>query len=103
MPGDLPVRVVRVRPDRSIEVLGECHDFEPAKQPGDTIAVKREPERLLDAEGRTLPYCIVNAAAPRIRFRVLGLWREGGEEAVVEAEADGPHPSFLPGWRPTPA
>lgn len=94
------MRVVRVLADRSVEFLGECDDFEPPKRPGDTILVRARATRLTDDSGRSLPYGIVNAAAPRMRFAVRGLWREGSSEAVVETEERGPHPSFLPGWRP---
>ncbi|WP_376094849.1 hypothetical protein ACE7GA_01920 [Roseomonas sp. CCTCC AB2023176] len=97
------MRVVRMRADRSVEVLGECEDFHPPKQPGDTIVVVPSPSRIMDGTGRRLPYSIVNAAAPRMRFTVRSLALAGMAEAVVEIFDDGPHPSFLPGWRPTPA
>jgi hypothetical protein len=92
------MRVVRMRSDRLVEVLGECDDFAPPKVPGDVIQVAGASRRRREGDWQR-PEALTIAAYPVMRYRVRGMWRGDDSEAVVEIEAGGPHPCFLPGWR----
>lgn len=89
------MQVVRIRQDRSIEVLGYCHDFANVR-PGDWVRVSE-------------PFpATIDAPAPETvwvgRFKVVPLRdRYGDLPHALEAGDDSTPLEWLPGWQPVAA
>jgi hypothetical protein len=88
------MKVVRVLPDRSLEILGACNDFDPPPRPGEFVTVTEPVSAAYAPDDAPL---MLRAC----RFPVVVLHhRDGTRETAIEARGWRPPLEWLPGWRP---